>query len=251
MILGFTGRMGSGKNTAAEKLAEMFPEGKVVEISFARKLKESVCTLFGCSMEELEKWKNDPDVGVLLRRKDGYSYSAQSFREFLQVYGTEAHRDVFGADFWLDAALPLDGDYADDIIYVVTDVRFPNEAQRVRDLGGKVITIIGGIEDTPAKHRSEEIPQGDFLIDNVERNDDFLALKEQLYYLVEGLSPSSKPAEPSHTPEFSEFPKGFKWSEEEQRPVYSEDAPDFPQGRNVDEPREYIIVITETCRLIV
>ena len=32
-----------------------------------------------------------------------------TFREFLQRYGTEAHRDVFGKDFWLEYTLPANG----------------------------------------------------------------------------------------------------------------------------------------------
>lgn len=229
MIIGFTGRMGSGKNEAAKQLASMYPKGKVVEISFARKLKESASALLDISLDDIERWKNDPHIRVVVRGTDGYAYADMGFRGFLQRFGTEAHRNVFSEDFWLDAALPLDGPYDSDVIYAVTDVRFQNEADRVRDLGGTVVRVIGNDEKKPTTHRSEDIPGADFVIHNTERNDDFLALREQLYYLVEGLSPSSKPADPAHHPEFA--------SAEE---IYG-----------ADEPREYIIVFTETCRLIV
>lgn len=91
-------------------------------------------------------------------------------REFWQRYGTEAHRapdlgSSFGPDFWVDNLLPPGkivnelpqgrgtreypefwhnfkegwAGYAD--VAVVTDVRFPNEAQRILDLDGEVWKI--------------------------------------------------------------------------------------------------------------
>lgn len=200
MILGFTGRMGSGKNEAAKRLAVLYPD-RVVEISFARKLKESVSALLGITLDQIEALKNDPNGSIAV-----YSSNAPSvewtFREFLQFYGTESHRGVFGQDFWLDAAMPLNGDYEDDKIYVVTDVRFQNEADRVRQLGGSVVKIIGTLEEPTSTHASEQSLDADFLLDNVARNDDFAALDTQLMALVEPGSFMGFSA-PKHHPEFA------------------------------------------------
>lgn len=79
-------------------------------------------------------------------------------REMWQLYGTEAHRadDLgysFGPNFWVDNLLPdeNDGDLVPTWYHsfkeswagfadwaVITDVRFPNEANRILDCGGEV-----------------------------------------------------------------------------------------------------------------
>lgn len=109
-----------------------------------------------------------------------------SGRQFWQWYGTEAHRESdlgasFGPDFWVDNLLPLGTRPVQKAVYdeveqplfwdnfteswagfadlaVVTDVRFPNEAQRILDLDGEVWWInaeerLGPNEDA---HPSEQ-----------------------------------------------------------------------------------------------
>lgn len=182
MILGLHGKMGAGKNTAAARIA-LYSPLPVVEVSYAAKLKESAAALLGCTVEHLEAWKNDERVQIIVCDHIGpMFYEGQTARAFLQRYGTEAHRDVFGEDFWLDAALPRDRDYS-RALYVVTDVRFPNEAQRVRDLGGMVVKIIGPRSDTGA-HRSEQDLDCDYTINNIVRTDGFRALDGQVRDLL-------------------------------------------------------------------
>lgn len=197
MIIGLHGKMGSGKNEAAQRIAKV-SSLPVVEIAYGRKLKESVAALLGVSLGDLEIWKNNParcvSVGTMV---DGLGFVAhkdkiQSVRSFLQRYGTESHRDVFGQDFWLDAALPLP-DHAgflgryDDALYVVTDMRFPNEAERVKDLGGVTVRIIGPNDDT-GSHPSEQTLECDYEIDNTIRDDRFASLDAQLAALLDAIS---------------------------------------------------------------
>lgn len=198
MIIGLHGKMGSGKNTAALRLAQIAPP--VVEVSFAAKLKESAAALIGCTVADLELWKNDPSkcvaVGGLY---DGLGFQQTrvfTVREYLQRYGTEAHRDVFGADFWLDAALPVPpehrgkiADWYGDALYVVTDVRFPNEAVRVRELGGIVVGVRGPETDT-GNHASEQVLDCDVWIDNTARDDGFAALDGGLRNLLRAYDPA-------------------------------------------------------------
>lgn len=185
MILGLHGKMGSGKNEVARRLALLL-RGKglpLYEVSFAAKLKQSAAALLGCTVDDLEAWKNDPEMWVCLAAHGGYDVrEGQTVRSFLQRYGTEAHREVFGEDFWLDAALPLDRDYSGGL-YVVTDVRFPNEAERVRHLGGTVVHIVGQNEDT-GSHASERSLHCFYEIDNRIRDDDFASLDKQLIALL-------------------------------------------------------------------
>lgn len=147
MVIGLHGKMGAGKNECARRLA-LLSELSVVEVSFAWKLKQSFAALFDIPTPVLESWKNDRDVTVTISRETWGATDAvtsQTVRSALQRYGTEAHRDIFGADFWLDAALPYrdtprDNGYQ-DALYVVTDVRFPNEAEWVNAVGGRLIRV--------------------------------------------------------------------------------------------------------------
>jgi hypothetical protein len=59
-------------------------------------------------------------------------------RALLQRVGTDAGRNILGENVWIDAAL---SGLEPDGSYVVTDCRFPNEAQAIRDRGGYVFRI--------------------------------------------------------------------------------------------------------------
>jgi hypothetical protein len=90
-------------------------------------------------------------------------------REYLQKYGTEAHRDVFGQNFWVNVCLPEGFIHAAQVV-VVTDVRFPNEAERIHELGGHVWQIIRPSKDERDAHASEQ-PLDERLIDGIIHND--------------------------------------------------------------------------------
>jgi hypothetical protein len=194
-LVAFNGRLGSGKDTAGERLAAMAGV-ETQRLSFARLLKESAAALFGIPVEDWETYKNDPDVKIMLTvgyedfiLDDGTVLEQPrvvvelTAREFLQRYGTESHRDIFGADFWVNQALI---EYVNapvrDTLFYVTDCRFANEATAVHRLGGVVVNVIGADEDT-GEHLSEApLPDSliNFYIDNTTRGDDFAMLDRQL-----------------------------------------------------------------------
>lgn len=190
MILGLHGKMGAGKDTAYERLRVLVTDLPVIRVSYADRLKESVSALLGISRSQIEAWKNHADVvvavgvrGDFTNRVRTFESTEQSFRQFLQRYGTEAHRHVFGDDFWLDAALPLDRDYS-NALYVVTDVRFENEADRIRSLGGSIIRIIGP-ETNTGSHVSEQTLDCDYTVINTARDGAFTQLDRNLSLLLE------------------------------------------------------------------
>lgn len=195
VIVGLHGKMGAGKNEAARRLATLAPV-PVVEVSFAAKLKQSAAALLGCSVEALETLKNKPDAFIGLSVAGDFTdrlwpveRHTQTVRSFLQRYGTEAHRDVFGEDFWLDAAMPSGRDYS-GAIHVATDVRFANEARRVRQLGGFVVLVVGPHDDTGGHASEQTLGNGyiDLILDNTRRDDDFASLDAQLVSLLNRLS---------------------------------------------------------------
>jgi hypothetical protein len=135
-LIGFAGNAGAGKDTAGAHLRDAF--GFELR-SFAAPLKRSVAALLGVSVGDLERWKNVPAilVEVIDREASRVPRVSMTVREFLQRYGTEAHREVFGDAFWVNQSLsstPLE-----DVAF--TDVRFANEARAIRRYGGAVVWI--------------------------------------------------------------------------------------------------------------
>lgn len=186
MIVGISGYKGSGKDTFADLLVKNYEYQK---LSFAAKLKESASKLLNVDQILFEDWKNDKDVVVTISKfhKTVNRSKPITFREFLQRYGTEAHRDVFGEDFWVNEALKgvATGNY------VLPDCRFENEAKRIKSLDG-VIVRINRYEQTDDGHASEQLFHNwlvDYWVDNtgnledLEREvDEFIAwLQEENY----------------------------------------------------------------------
>lgn len=145
MIIGLAGKKNSGKDTVAGYLMKRY---NFERRAFADPLKKSVAALFDMPFSDVDRLKNDPEafVGIVVHRGMPTQSSQikemhdMTFRAFLQRYGTEAHRQVFGDGFWVDETLPVSGFYKGRAI-VVTDCRFDNEADRIRELGGTVVLI--------------------------------------------------------------------------------------------------------------
>ncbi len=80
-------------------------------------------------------------------------------RQMLQKIGTDALRNVVHSDIW---TIPMKRKIKEHIntgnrLVVITDVRFPNEAQMIKDMGGTVIRVHRDFPDeiSNAKHSSE------------------------------------------------------------------------------------------------
>jgi len=184
MIIGLSGQKQSGKDTVAAYLVK---EHGFERKAFADPLKQSVAALFNIPFSAIDKFKNVEDLRIVMEDRNSPSmhYTDMSFRTLLQRYGTEAHRDIFGKDFWLDYTLPVQGFYPGRAI-VVTDVRFSNEALRVRELGGMVVRVNrASYEQDP--HRSEVIDfDWDYLIENDGTFSDlYMHVEDMLCYMID------------------------------------------------------------------
>lgn len=195
MIIAFTGKLGSGKDTAGERMLSMVDlPGR--RVSFAAPLKESAAALFDIPVSDWETYKNDPDVQIHLTAgyrdvhdlglRDGMQepnvIRTLTAREFLQRYGTEAHRGIFGDTFWVDQAEKKLTETRDDEFVYVTDARFENEGRAVRRAGGMIVRVLGDNEETGGHASEAGLPDGliNFVIDNDIRDDDFANLDYQL-----------------------------------------------------------------------
>ena len=180
-LIGLAGRKGVGKNTIAKFISEWATEKGLlaIERGFADKLKWAAARVFwpDVTMNEAIEWadkaKNDEHINISYIHssyaRDGIASKYKiTAREYLQRFGTEVGRDIFGANFWVDQLLLRDeasmlrnfGDSNNKLahIAIITDVRFPNEAKRIKDLGGRVWNIKRpDIEDNKDAHASEKL----------------------------------------------------------------------------------------------
>jgi Deoxynucleotide monophosphate kinase len=172
MIIGLVGLKGSGKDTVA---AYLIKNHGFERKAFADPLKRSLAAFLDIPYHEIESFKNSNGAYVTTIYDDE-PVKVLTFREALQRYGTESHRDIFGETFWLEATLPVGGFYKGRAI-VVTDVRFENEAERIELLGGYIVRIERESatlsEQDPHRSEGEQLRiQTPFIIKNNDTIDD-------------------------------------------------------------------------------
>lgn len=172
-LIGINGLKRSGKNTVYETLDSLSEAAgeNVLGIGFADKLKvlaarslgyvtESEAECIALMDDAKERWVFD------IKRESVYGTRGMAFkpvvnitgREFLQHLGSQA-RKVFGDTFWIDQVLPkpkfgVDAPWSEvqgalltnrfpGADYVcLTDLRYPNEAERIKALGGIVWEVL-------------------------------------------------------------------------------------------------------------
>lgn len=198
MLIGLNGFLGAGKDEVFKRIRDgVRPSDlqnlRCERIGFADKLKLSAAAALGVfdkdhnrndwTDEEIIEWMNDvKENGTIEIGISGDEWDRISGREYLQWYGTEAHRDIFDTNFWVNQALPWDFHHSGKIV-CVTDVRFPNEIQRIKNLGGMLWRVIGPDQSSANTHASE-IPIADNVADvdiaNNIRDDKFEYLDRQI-----------------------------------------------------------------------
>jgi hypothetical protein len=142
MIIGITGFIGSGKDT----VANMFVERGCTHDSFAAPLKDLCASVFGWDRDMLEgdtvisrDFRETPDI--YWTRKLGIDNFTP--RLALQLLGTDIMRTHFNQDIWLNSL-----EYrvrklsAESPCVVISDCRFKNELDLIKQLGGAVIHVL-------------------------------------------------------------------------------------------------------------
>lgn len=203
-LIGISGKIGSGKDTVGNILqylstpkgsneftlqdyltdssSYLYAGNKYQIKKFADKLKDMACLLIGCTREQLEDRKfKEAELGDEWERDVFYpedngapTQEILTPRKLLQLLGTECGREIIHPNIWVNA---LFANYnlttvigSEGIIkehhpnWIITDVRFPNEAQAIKDRGGIVIRVerkpfnrAGGMEGN--KQFSEQIKE--------------------------------------------------------------------------------------------
>lgn len=138
-LIGIIGAIGSGKDTCADYLIKHYSYEK---LSFAKKVKDVASVVFGWDREMLEgvtkesrEWREQVDP-----------YWKITPRMALQKIGTEMFRKHIDDQIWVKAVvheMTNNNKYKDANI-VITDCRFENEIQAIKDQGGKILYIQRG-----------------------------------------------------------------------------------------------------------
>ncbi len=145
-VILITGKKRSGKDYIACKLAKEWEDVEILH--FADALKSIVATTLGISKERLELGKNiDKNSSVVITTEDG-SKITRSFRQMLQIFGTEAMKPIFGDNIWAKIVKHKIYNTKAKIV-IIPDWRFVEEYKEiVQNFPTTTIVVLGGgIED--------------------------------------------------------------------------------------------------------
>ena len=144
MIIGISGKAGSGKDTAAKMLEVLYANPDISYENFANRryrnfadiqvihfadiLKETVQVLFGIS-----EWETNTQEG----KKTTISWIGKTVRELLQGVG-QGLRDAIDPDLWVKALFANTEGWSN---YIIADVRYPNELKAIKERDGILLRI--------------------------------------------------------------------------------------------------------------
>lgn len=154
VVVGITGKKGSGKSTAAKE----FEKFGFQVLNFADPLKEAAAVLLNVEErgEKLNKFFNEKKEVKI----PGFN---TTYREFLQLMGTDFVREMVDKNFWTEIVRQKMLK-SHDGLFVIGDVRFNNECNFIKELGGVTILIerpsISKIKDS---HKSENGVDGGWI----------------------------------------------------------------------------------------
>lgn len=183
VVIGFVGKMGSGKTTAAKYLVDKIGYRRLrMADSLKRMLREGL----GIDPEYIDgELKNQPCPELCGR----------TARHAMVTLGTEWGRDLINPNIWVNAVHKQLCEYMEEghKNFVIDDIRFLNEAIWVRSLSNIVgqsylIRIIRFDTENKSGHRSETEQDGIAEDATIYNNSDVEALYDNmlgtLYYLL-------------------------------------------------------------------
>jgi hypothetical protein len=170
-VVGLIGLKGAGKDTAAAFLKEH----NFVRVAFADELYLQVATTYSVELGQLQHRDTketplkelalvhcrDTRFVAVCRQLDPEGTNEEflekwrSPRQVLQWWGTDYRRRVDKDSYWLDIVRGIIEAYP-RTNFVITDVRFPNEAEFVTALGGTLVRIRRpSLEEEAAREREQ------------------------------------------------------------------------------------------------
>ena len=176
ILIGLTGRAGAGKSTVAQYLVE---QHGFDELTFAQPLKEGLAIMLrelGVSLEDFEdparKLRDIPEVGV-------------TPRHLITTLGTEWGRDMVSEGVWVRVLAKRLANLWYSPAVVISDVRFTNEAQWIRELGGQIWLVARPAASRAApEHASEAGIDLSLVTCSIMNDDDVPAIHARVDHLI-------------------------------------------------------------------
>lgn len=156
-------------------LPEVWNKHALVSIDSRKNPPEKIIQDMGSTIAEITLSKRKFERVTRLKGLEGFVKTEIiqhpfSVREFLQLLGTECVRNTLHKNAWVNALI---ADYVkkDDKYpnWIVTDVRFPNEAAVIKNAGGIVIRVVRNTNNDVPNHVSESSLDNytfDYVIEN-------------------------------------------------------------------------------------
>jgi hypothetical protein len=185
LLIGIIGQKGVGKSSVSSYIQTKY---NATVLSLANPVKK-IATVFGFSHESL--------YGTQFE-KEAISHTGISGREFMQKFGTEFGREIFpklfpkfnlnyGNNIWiqlLDSELMSNIENHTSSVYVVDDIRFPDEVDYIIKKKGVLIKIIRpGLYKDNHKSEINSNLHSNYIINNNNTKDElFKAIDAILVY---------------------------------------------------------------------
>jgi|688.fasta_scaffold253408_2 hypothetical protein len=183
MIIGICGLQSSGKDTVGDYLINNHGFKK---LSFAEVLKDILSILFSWDRKKLEGltfedrlWREKPDLWW------SKELNIQEFspRYAMQFIGTDLFREHFKNDIWVIILKKRILELSQTTNLVITDCRFPNEINMLRNCGAKIIHIYRSLPDWFINYKLNKINESDLREQNIHPSE-YSWIKEKYDHLI-------------------------------------------------------------------
>jgi hypothetical protein len=174
LIVGFAGRIGAGKTTAAQELNKY----GFTRVRFAGAFKKMMAAL-GLTPEEIDGNLKELPCELLC---------GSSPRWAMQSIGHQWGRELIGPEIWVNAWKRSVNKMPAGAHVVADDVRYANEAGAIHSMGGVVIRIDHILTNNKSAHELHESERLEFDVDDTIVNDFTPGFKDHIRTLAAGLA---------------------------------------------------------------
>jgi len=159
MIIGISGKIGSGKSHIARQIQYYFSDYDFQRKSFGYDIKKIVSYMTGINLK------------TVLSRKAKTIYLPEwdlTIGQMFQKIGTDCMRNNLHPDSWI---LSLFSKCSNNQNYVIDDVRFFNEADAIKERGGIIIRLNGDPKNIRATDKRDPNHRSEVELDNYNKFD--------------------------------------------------------------------------------
>lgn len=202
IIIGLSGKMGSGKDTVAEMIKATYPNVSLYH--FSDNLKHICMDVFKCKYTEVygQRKENKFEIPLIVTEEHIYglhhwlqqsrvienfkSISSESLskcmkfvgmkldtpRELMQILGTEMIRGCYADDYHIKSTA-LRIHLSTDDISIIPDIRYFNEKKWIKEINGHTLCVVGrqrekygDFSSHPSEAEMKEDTDFDYIINN-------------------------------------------------------------------------------------